>query len=87
MYAKVMLETCLTINNLDVTTDLLKGYACSLCHSTYKPARKCMCNLQKQKEAQEAQEAQEVRHEQGKRRAKLEAGFAEVSRYTLAYLL
>ena len=41
-----------------------------------------MCDLQKQKEAQEAQEAQEARHEQGKRRAKLEAGFAEVSIHT-----
>ncbi len=34
--------------------------------------------MQRQKEAQEAQAAQEARHEQAKRRAKLEAGFAEV---------
>ena len=35
--------------------------------------------MQRQREAMEAQAAQEERHEQGKRRAKLEAGFAEVS--------
>ena len=38
-----------------------------------------LCGVQRQKEAQEAQAAQEARHEQAKRRAKLEAGFAEVS--------
>jgi len=37
-----------------------------------------LCGVQRQKEAQEAQAAQEARHEQAKRRAKLEAGFAEV---------
>ena len=36
------------------------------------------CGVQRQKEAQEAQAAQEARHEQAKRRAKLEAGFEEV---------
>ena len=35
--------------------------------------------MQQQKEAMEAHAAQEERHEQGKRRAKLEAGFAEVA--------
>ena len=35
--------------------------------------------MQRQKEAIEAHAAQEERHEQGKRRAKLEAGFAEVA--------
>ena len=38
-----------------------------------------LCGVQRQKEAQEAQAAQEARHEQAKRKAKLEAGFAEVS--------
>lgn len=35
-------------------------------------------HMQRQKAAMEAHAAQEERHEQGKRRAKLEAGFAEV---------
>ena len=35
--------------------------------------------MQRQKESQEAQAAQEARHEQAKRKAKLEAGFAEVN--------
>lgn len=35
--------------------------------------------LQRKKAAMEALAAQEEKHEQGKRRAKLEAGFAEVT--------
>ncbi len=49
-----------------------------------------ICGVQRQKEAQAAQAAQEARHEQAKRKAKLEAGFAEVNankidRATMAY--
>lgn len=55
-----------------------------LCHCkevgcvVHRAACEC-CVLQKEKEAVAEQQVQEQRHEQSKRRAKLEAGFSQVS--------
>jgi len=59
-------------------------------HEQHDECKRRLCGVQRQKEAQEAQAAQKARHEQAKRRAKLEAGFAEVNansidKATMAY--